>query len=93
MDNAFELWLKNTYKVETIREDNFNQYDLEAAWDYQQDKIEKQAAELEALRGFFNAIDNLPINDNRFNNQCIEIAEKYGLIDKNGNPTSLFKGE
>ena len=55
-----------------------------------QEKLDAKDKEIESLRGFVNKIYDLPIKDNRFNDKCIELAKKYGLLDENGNPTHIL---
>jgi len=50
--------------------------------------IDKQAAEIAALRGFANKVVN-----SRFRDLYLGKSKKYGLIDENGNPTKLLTGE
>jgi hypothetical protein len=56
---------------------------VELAWWHQQEKLDAQAEELAALRGYAKATykDNAPI------------AFKYGLYDSNYDPTYILTGE
>ena len=88
--DEFEKWAKSPYGL-----GHYAPYDLEnvwkgwnAAWEQQQAIIDKQAAEIAALRGFANKVVN-----SRFRDLYLGKSKKYGLIDENGNPTKLLTGE
>lgn len=57
--------------------------------------IDKQAAELAALRGFAETVVPIINYNNGFLHwfEVRQVAQSYKLIDENGNPTKLLTGE
>jgi hypothetical protein len=89
MDNQNYIILRNSNKGDAYSAS----HDLDDKVDALQAKLDEKDKELEALRGF--AIKALTIEGKspNFENFLIGLAKRFKLIDENGNPTKLLKGE
>lgn len=102
-EKEFELWLSNP--PYDLNKDGFQKHDENGMWPYQykkydvqlaseawnqqQEKIDAQAKEIKALRGFANSA----IEEFDEETWISSIAKKYCLLDENANPTKLLKGD
>jgi hypothetical protein len=94
MSEEFEQWWVDDNNTLIKNPSICTHYDLaKLAWNHQQAKIDAQAKELEALRGFATDV----ITDWQYNKSTIddisETAKAYALIDADGKPTPLLTGE
>jgi len=88
MNDTFEQWWQGRiekHKVSALYPEKDN---ARAAWDYQQAKLDAQAEELAALRGFCNALlgRDIPVG-------VRVLMQVHRLVDKDFNPTPLLTGE
>lgn len=83
----FEKWFKDKCKYSMAPRD------VEDAWNYQQEIIKKQAAELVALREGFIALINVAERCDSwesFPSNALDAA--YKVLDETGQPTALLTG-
>lgn len=97
----FEKWFTNNLSFcvnsNTPQLDAMVKAYFKKLWDFQQEIIKQQAAELSALRGFAQSVESIDFtrfNDSAFAQNFVRKTMKlHKLIDETGKPTKLLTGE
>lgn len=95
MNEEFEEWHWDKFDQpidsNRLKKIGYSLAELNDCWNNQQSKIDAQAEELKALRGFAKAIEF----DLKFESLGVypkSLLKIYHLIDEDGNPTKLLTG-
>jgi hypothetical protein len=93
MSETFDQWwqsLIEKHKVSAIYPEKDN---VRAAWEHQQTKLDAQAEEIAALRETLRCITDFQTTKIIPDAIIIHILKQGGIIDADGNPTTLLTGE
>jgi len=88
-DKFWDEWISTIPESEEVSSFAFGEH----AFNYQQATIDKQAAEIAALRGYIIRIEDELDWDENVRNTVSSLMLTYKLIDENGNHTKLLTGE